>query len=66
MSDAVLTPEQAAEFADADPWFAGVLADLPKAWAQWSVDEDELPLVWAFLRAGYGRGYVAALEKDEA
>lgn len=66
MSEVVLTPEQAAELADGDPWFAAVLADLPKAWAQWSADEDELPLVSAFLRAAYGRGYVAALEGAEA
>lgn len=65
MNDVAMTSEQAAALADADPWFAAVLADLPKAWAQWSADEDELPLVSAFLRAAYGRGYVAALEREE-
>lgn len=61
-----MTPEQAAELAETDPWFADLLANLPKAWAEWAADSDELPLVWAYLRAAYGRGYVAALEGAEA
>lgn len=60
-----MTPEEAAKLAETDPWFAAVLDDLPKAWADLPVDEDELPLVSAFLRAAYGRGYVAALESAE-
>lgn len=61
-----MTAEEAAALADTDPFFASLLNDLPKAWSQWPADEEETRLVSAFLRAAYGRGYVAALESADA
>ena len=56
-----MTPEDAIALGEQDPQLQALLADLPAAYAR-TDDANYEQLCKAFIRAAYGRGYIAALE----
>lgn len=56
-----MTPEEATALADEDAQLQALLAGLPESYALTDDDNYE-QLCRSFIRAAYGRGYVAGLE----